>query len=122
MLRGIVFALCVADAATACAEAPRYRFLAGQELHFAGSKKNWFGEKPTECKSSWRLWVTQVSQDESADVVVEAGPDADSKYLVRMTVHPDGMIPWNATMEALPAWLSVRRMEGLICSGNAWRS
>ncbi len=110
MLRSVVFVMGIAVAATALADAPRYRFAAGQEMRFGGTKKNWSGDKPTESKSSWRLWVTQANQHKTCDVVVEAEPDGDAKYLWRITIHPDGTIPWNSTMEVLPAWLSVRRL------------
>ena len=94
------------------ADAPRYHFELGQELQYKGAKKDWYREKPNESKFGWRLWVTKAINDASWDVVVEPDMEEDGfeKFLVRITLDSDGRIPWNSTMEALPAWLSLRRI------------
>jgi thiol-disulfide isomerase/thioredoxin len=110
MLRTAAFVLCVAAAAVAGADPLHYRFELGQELQYKGTKKDWFRDKLSESEIGWRLWVTQVKPDGSCDIVIEPDTADDGKCLAQITVNSDGRIPWNATMNALPAWLSVRRL------------
>lgn len=114
MFSTAILEFCLAAAAVADIGTPRYRFEVGQELRYEGTTRHWYGSDPSQHATGWRLWVTQANQDGSWDIVVEANVEENARQLVRIAVYPDGHIPWNSTMTALPAWLSVRRLLPLL--------